>query len=432
MNERLFHYIENSPTAYHACAHTAEMLRKAGYKELFETDSWKVKSGRGYFVRRNGSSLISFRIPNTEATGFMIAASHGDSPCLKIKENPEIADKYYVRLSTETYGGMIYSSWFDRPLAIAGRITVKTENGIEVRLVDSKAPVAIIPNVAIHMNRQVNSGFNYNASVDLLPLFGGEKESFKRILVGFAQGSADSAPIAEDDILTTDLFVYNPQRGYEWGNYVSAPRLDDLQCAFGSLTAYMESAECLVVSSSIPVYALFDNEEVGSQTKQGAASTFLSDVVSRVAKALGKDVESLVANSFMVSCDNAHACHPNHPEYSDKNHTVHMNDGIVIKYNANQRYTTDAVSAALFKLICDEAKAPVQYYANRADMPGGSTLGNIANTQVSLNTIDIGLAQLAMHSSFETAGKEDTKHLVRALSVFYTKALKATASGYEI
>lgn len=432
MNERLFDYIENSPTAYHACAHTAEMLRKAGYKELFEADAWRVKSGRGYFVRRNGSSLISFRIPNTEATGFMIAASHGDSPCLKIKENPEIADKYYVRLSTETYGGMIYSSWFDRPLAIAGRITVKTENGIEVRLVDSKAPVAIIPNVAIHMNRQVNSGFNYNASVDLLPLFGGQKENFKKILIGFVQDSTDSAPIAEDDILTTDLFVYNPHRGYEWGNYVSAPRLDDLQCAFGSLTAYMESADSLVVSSSIPVYALFDNEEVGSQTKQGAASTFLSDVVSRVAKALGKDAETLVANSFMVSCDNAHACHPNHPEYSDKNHTVHMNDGIVIKYNANQRYTTDAVSAALFKLICDEAKAPVQYYANRADMPGGSTLGNIANTQVSLNTIDIGLAQLAMHSSFETAGRDDTKYLVRALSVFYTKALKATASGYEI
>ena len=432
MNERLFDYIENTPTAYHACAHTAEMLRKAGYKELFEADAWRVKSGRGYFVRRNGSSLISFRIPNTEATGFMIAASHGDSPCLKIKENPEIADKYYVRLSTETYGGMIYSSWFDRPLAIAGRITVKTENGIEVRLVDSKAPVAIIPNVAIHMNRQVNSGFNYNASVDLLPLFGGQKENFKKILIGFVQDSTDSAPIAEDDILTTDLFVYNPQRGYEWGNYVSAPRLDDLQCAFGSLTAYMESADSLVVSSSIPVYALFDNEEVGSQTKQGAASTFLSDVVSRVAKALGKDAETLVANSFMVSCDNAHACHPNHPEYSDKNHTVHMNDGIVIKYNANQRYTTDAVSAALFKLICDEAKAPVQYYANRADMPGGSTLGNIANTQVSLNTIDIGLAQLAMHSSFETAGRDDTKYLVRALSVFYTKALKATASGYEI
>ncbi len=424
MNKKLFDYIAASPTAYHACAHTAEILKNAGYKELCEGDEWKIKSGRGYFVRRNGSSLIAFRIPAAEATGFMITASHGDSPCLKIKENPEIADKYYVKLSTETYGGMIYSSWLDRPLAVAGRVTIKTEKGIEIRLVDTKTPVALIPNVAIHMNRQVNSGMNYNAAVDMLPLYGGEKDSFRGYI-------ATLAGVSAEELITTDLFVYNPQKGYEWGDYVSAPRLDDLQCAFSALSAFVESADAFVVNSAIPVYALFDNEEVGSQTKQGAASTFLFDVLYRVAATLGKDYSRLIAASFMVSCDNAHGVHPNHPEYSDKNHSVYLNGGIVIKYNANQRYTSDAVSVALFKLICDEAKAPVQYYANRADMPGGSTLGNIANTQVSLNTIDIGLAQLAMHSSFETAGKDDTKHLVRALSVFYTKAIKTTENGYE-
>jgi aspartyl aminopeptidase len=275
------------------------------------------------------------------------------------------------------------------------------------------------------MNRQVNSGMNYNAAVDMLPLYGGEKDSFKSRM-------ASLAGVTADELVTTDLFLYNPQKGYEWGNYISAPRLDDLQCAFASLTAFVESADSLVVNSAIPVFALFDNEEVGSQTKQGAASTFLFDVLSRAAAALGKDYSRLVANSLMVSCDNAHACHPNHPEYSDKNHTVYMNNGIVIKYNANQRYTSDAVSVALFKLICDEAKSPVQYYANRADMAGGSTLGNISNTQVSLNTVDIGLAQLAMHSSFETAGNKDTKYLVRALLKFYSKALKATDVGYEI
>ena len=424
MNKKLFDYIACSPTAYHAAAPTAEILKEAGYKELFENESWKLKSGRGYFVRRNGSSLIAFRVPNTEATGFMITASHSDSPCFKIKENPEIADKYYVKLSTEGYGGMIYSSWMDRPLAVAGRVTVKSEKGIEIKLVDFKEPVAIIPNVAIHMNRQVNSGYSFNAAVDMLPLFGGEKDGFKSALAKLAGASVD-------DIVTTDLFLYNPQKGYEWGNYVSAPRLDDLQCAFGALTAFVESADSLVENSAIPVYALFDNEEVGSQTKQGAASTFLFDVTARVAAALGNQHPCLVANSFMVSCDNAHACHPNHPEFSDKNHTVYMNEGIVIKYNANQKYTTNAVSAALFKLICAEAKSPVQYYANRADMAGGSTLGNISNTQVSLNTVDIGLAQLAMHSSFETAGKKDTKYLVRALSKFYSKALKKTENGYE-
>jgi aspartyl aminopeptidase len=195
------------------------------------------------------------------------------------------------------------------------------------------------------------------------------------------------------------------------------------------LTAFLQSK----TGESVPVFALFDNEEVGSQTKQGAASTLLFDVLERISKALGDgEYRALVANSFMVSCDNAHACHPNHPEYSDKNHTVHMNEGIVIKYNANQRYTSDAVSAAIFKLVCDEAKTPVQYYANRADMPGGSTLGNIANTQVSLNTVDIGLPQLAMHSSFETAGAKDTEYLVNALTAFYSKTLKSKGNGYEI
>ena len=424
MNKRLFDYIASSPTAYHATSHTAEILKNAGYKELFEGDEWKIKSGRGYFVRRNGSSLIAFRTPSADATGFMITAAHSDSPCFKIKENPEFADKYYVKLSTEGYGGMIYSSWIDRPLAIAGRLCVKTEKGIEVKLVDTREPIALIPNVAIHMNRQVNSGMNYNVAVDLVPLYGGEKDSFKSYI-------ASLAGVSESDIVSADLFLYNPQKGYEWGSYISAPRLDDLQCAFAALTAFVESADSLTVNSSVPVYTLFDNEEVGSQTKQGAASTFLYDVLSRVAQALGKPFSPMVANSFMVSCDNAHACHPNHPEYSDKNHTVYMNEGIVIKYNANQKYTSDAVSVALFKLVCDEAKSPVQYYANRADMAGGSTLGNIANTQVSLNTVDIGLPQLAMHSIFETAGKKDTKYLVRALSKFYSKALTATPDGYE-
>ena len=427
MNEKLFAYIEASPTAYHAVSCAADSLKEKGYEELFEGAKWSLSKGHGYFVRRNGSSLIAFRVPEGGFGGFMIAAAHGDSPCLKIKECAEMADKYFVRLSTETYGGMIYSSWLDRPLAVAGRVCVKSEKGIAVRLVDSKEPMALIPNVAIHMNRQVNSGMNYNASVDLIPLYGGEgeKDSFKGRI-------ATLAGVAAEDIVTTDLFLYNPQKGYEWASFISAPRLDDLQCAFSALEAFTSVA--VAEGKGLPVYALFDNEEVGSQTKQGAASTFLYDVLKRVIKAFGGDEDTYletVANSFMVSCDNAHSIHPNHPEFSDKNHTVHMNGGVVIKYNANQKYTSDAVSVALFKTVCDEAGVPVQYYANRADMPGGSTLGNIANTQVSLNTVDIGLAQLAMHSSFETAGKDDTAYMVKALTAFYSKGITATAEGYE-
>ena len=423
MNAKLFDYIAASPTAYHACAHTAEILSEDGCIELFENEKWTLEVGKSYFVRRNGSSVIAFKVPNKDFNGFMIAASHADSPCLKIKENPEIADKHYVRLSVEAYGGTIYSTWLDRPLSVAGRVTVKTEKGIEIRLVDTKDPIALIPNVAIHMNRTANSGMNYNAAVDLVPLYDGgdKKDTFKGLI-------AKAAKVSVEDIVTTDLFLYNPQKGYEWGDFISAPRLDDLQCAFGSLEAFLGAKE----GSGISVYALFDNEEVGSQTKQGAASTFLYDVLSRVAGALGTDYRNLVANSFMVSCDNAHASHPNHPEFSDRNHTVWMNEGVVIKYNANQKYTSDAVSAAIFKLIADKADVPTQYYANRADMGGGSTLGNIANTQVSLNTVDIGLPQLAMHSSFETAGIRDTEYLVRVLTEFYSSTLKATATGYEL
>ena len=426
MNNELFDYIAASPTAYHACERTGDMLAKAGYTELCEADAWKLEKGKGYFVKRNGSALIAFRVPEKTYSGFMMTASHCDSPCLKIKENPEIEDKHYVKLSTETYGGMIYSSWFDRPLAIAGRVTVKTKKGIEIKLVDTKEPVALIPNVAIHMNRTVNSGMSYNAAVDLLPLCSdaGAKKSLKSRV-------AELAGVKEEDIVTTDLFVYNCQKGYEWGGLISAPRLDDLQCAFSALKAFIGSKE----KGALPVFALFDNEEVGSQTKQGAASTFLFDILERIVLSLGKnaaDMKKYIASSFLVSCDNAHSCHPNHPEYSDKNHTVYMNEGIVIKYNANQKYTTDAVSAALFKLVCEDAGVPTQYYANRADMPGGSTLGNISNTQVSLNTVDIGLAQLAMHSSFETAGAKDTEYMVKALTAFYCKAIKASAKGYEI
>ncbi len=423
MNTALFNYIQSSPTAYHAAASAAEILEKAGYTELYESEKWALKAGTGYFVRRNGSSLLAFRVPSKGFSGMMITASHGDSPCLKIKENPEMPDSHYVRLSTESYGGMIYSTWLDRPLAIAGRVTLQGEQGIEIKLVDSKAPVAIIPNVAIHMNRSVNSGMNYNAAVDLIPLYGSEaaKGSFKDYIASLCGAKAE-------DMITTDLFVYNPQAGYEWSDFISAPRLDDLQCAYSCLTAFLNAK----ADKALPVYALFDNEEVGSRTKQGAASTFLRETVERIADAYKKDVKALVANSFMLSCDNAHACHPNHPEYADKNHTVYMNAGIVIKYNANQSYTSDAVSAALFKLICKEAEVPTQYYANRADMGGGSTLGNIANTQVSLNTVDIGLAQLAMHSSFETAGKADTAYMVKAVTRFYEKALVATPMGYEL
>ena len=426
MNEKLLEYIKKSPTPFHACGQTAQKLAAAGYTELFEGQKWNIEKGCGYFVRRNGSSLIAFRAPKESLVGFMISASHDDSPCLKIKENASLSDSRYTRLSTEIYGGPIYSTWLDRPLGIAGRVCVAGEKGLEQRLVDSVTPCAIIPNVAIHMNRQINSGYNFNAAVDMIPLYDGKnsEKSFEDMVAELANAQAE-------DVISSELYVYNCQDGAIWGSFVSSPRLDDLQCAYATLEGFLAAKE----SASTPVYALFDNEEVGSSTKQGAASTFLCDTLERLALAVGADAEEYkcaLANSLMLSCDNAHAVHPNHPEYADKNHTVRMNGGIVVKYNASQKYTSDAVSAGLVKLICKRAGVPYQTYANRADMPGGSTLGNISNTQVSINTVDIGLAQLAMHSSYETAGGEDTAYMVRAVTQFYSSALKMTDNGYEL
>lgn len=417
MNQALFSYIAACPTAFQAAAHTAALLEAEGYRLLRETEEWTLEPGGRYYVMRNGSSLIAFRLPKGRPVGFMMTAAHGDSPTFKIKENAELTGENETRLSVEGYGGMLCASWMDRPLSVAGRAMVRTEDGVAMRLIDLHDDLALIPNVAIHMNRDANNGAKYNFAVDMQPLYGG-KDGFRRRI-------AEAAGVAEEDLLTHDLFLYNPQPGVEWGGYISAPRLDDLQCAFAALQGFLTAGE----SQSAAVYCLFDNEEVGSQTKQGAASTFLRETLERICDALGLTLRTMAAGSSLLSCDNAHAMHPNHPEYADKNHAVRMNGGVVIKYNASQRYATDAVSAALFQTVCEAAGVPFQRYANRPDMAGGSTLGSIANTQVSLNMADIGLAQLAMHSAFETAGAEDTAHMVQALKTFFGMTLRSGGDG---
>ncbi len=435
INQQLFGYIAACPTAFHTVEHTADMLEDAGYTRLSEAEPWTLRPGDGYYVTRNGSSLIAFRVPEEDFPCFMIAAAHGDAPTFKIKENAGITDKNYVRLSTEKYGGMLCATWLDRPLGIAGRAVVRTPNGLETRTVDlghdqdgNAVPNAIIPSVAIHMNRAANENASYNPAVDMVPLAGTAADAGDlRERVALA---ADADP---EDLLTCDLYLYNPQPGVEWDGLIAAPRLDDLQCAFSCVTAFIRSGEGDDRDGrAMPVLCLFDNEEVGSQTRQGAASTFLSDVLERAAAARGLTREEYLmrlASSFMLSCDNGHAVHPNHPEFADKNHGVTLGGGVVIKNNASQRYTSDAVTAGLFRLICDEADVPVQVYTNRADMPGGSTLGNISGTQVSVPTVDIGLAQLAMHASYETAGAADTAYMVQALTAFFRRSLTMSGDG---
>lgn len=428
MNEKLLKFIEISPTAYHAVENVKSELKENGFYELCEGKTWDIAKGKCYFVSRNNSSLIAFKVPESDFSGFMIGASHSDSPAFKIKENPDVKDKFYARLSVEKYGGMIDSTWLDRPLSVAGRVLLKDDNGVCTRLVDFKNPMALIPNVAIHLNRKANEGVSLNAAVDLMPVLNTSKDD----TVDFLSRVAEELDVNKEDILSTDLYLYNCEKGYEWGDFVSSPRLDDLQCVFASLKAF-ENAE---TSVSMPVIAIFDNEEVGSSTKQGADSTFMSFVLKKLSFALGLDEAHFadkVANSMMLSCDNAHGVHPNHSEMTDSNHQCILNGGVVIKYNANQSYCTDGMSAAILKRICEKSSVPSQAYTNRADIRGGSTLGNIANTQLSMLSADIGLAQFAMHSSFETAGSKDTEYMVRLLESFFSSSICLKADGeYEI
>lgn len=417
----LFDFIEKSPTAYHAVSTIEQELIKHGFTKLDEKDSWNLSSSNKYFATRNDSSIIAFVAPDNKQHGFHIIASHSDSPTFRIKENPEITvEGHYVKLNTEKYGGMIMSSWFDRPLSIAGRLIVKDDDKLKSVLINIDRDLCMIPNLAIHMNRECNDGYKYNAAKDTLPIITTNPEAGKLIDI-----VAKEADIKSTDILGSDLFLYNRQKGCTWGidnEFISIGRLDDLQCAYGSLMGFFLTVDNTSDLEHIPVYCVFDNEEVGSGTKQGADSTFLYDILTRINESSGgsqSDYLRHIAASFMISADNAHALHPNYADKSDSSNKVFLNEGIVLKYSANQKYTTDGAGAAYFKLICSNAGINYQTFFNRSDMLGGSTLGNISTSHVSIPSVDIGLPQLAMHSSYETAGAKDTADLVKLAAAFY-------------
>lgn len=419
ISKELIHFIDSSPSCFHAVKFMKDLLLQEHFIQLRENTKWHIQRGGRYFVVRNGSAIIAFTVPQQDFTGMRIMASHSDSPSFKIKENPELeAENHYIRLNVEGYGGMLCAPWFDRPLSIAGRVIIKNnETGnLESRLVDVDRDLVMIPSLAIHLNREANKGYSYNIQKDMLPLYGdiSAKGTFLRTI-------ADAAGIKEEDILGHDLFLYNRQKGSVWGasgEYISCPRLDDLQCAFASLKGFLTAPK----QSFMTVHCVLDNEETGSATKQGAASTFLYDTLTRAYRSLHMTEEDYLihlADSFMISADNAHAVHPNYTDKADPSNRPFLNGGIVIKFNAGQKYCTDGISAAMFRDICQKAQVPVQTFTNRSDMAGGSTLGNISNTRVALNTVDIGLPQLAMHSPYETAGTNDTEYLIKSAEKFF-------------
>lgn len=415
-------FLDASHSVYHAQNAIVEQLNQAGYSPLEEQNVWTLTPGGKYYVTRGGTAVIAFRIPQGNPTGFVMSASHCDRPCFKLKENYELSGTY-LRAAVERYGGMILSTWLDRPLSLAGRVAVDTGDGIETRLVDIDRDLLLIPNVAIHMNRQVNDGYKWNPAVDTIPLAGG-KDAAGRLEALLEQEAGGK-------ILGHDLYLYLRQKASIWGvgeEYLSAPALDDLECVWGCAQGFLNAGE----SRAIPVLCVFDSEEVGSGSVQGAGSTLLTDALTRICQSLGQSLQQLLAQSFLVSADNAHAIHPNHPELADPSNAPVLGGGIVLKHNANLSYCTDGVAAAIFRKVCATAGVPVQSYYNRADLPGGSTLGRISLAHVSVPTVDIGLAQLAMHSSYETAAVADALYLEQAMTAYYGSALEKQGDGYRL
>ena len=411
----LMDFLDSSVTMFHAINECEKVLQRSGFTYLPENEKWNINKGK-YYTKRNSSSLIAFDIAEGDYH-FQISAAHSDSPTFKLKDRPVIEANGYLKLNVEGYGGMINATWLDKPLTLAGRVMVNTDKGIETRLLHIDRDLLIIPNVPIHFNREINKGFAFNNQVDMLPILsaGNLKEA------DFDNMIAKELGIEPEAILAKDLYLVNRQKAAIIGfdnELISSGRLDDLECVYTSLRGFVEAEN----KNHINVFAVFDNEEVGSVTKQGAMSTFLASTLDRVNTALGKSKEEYyraIAKSILISCDNAHAVHPNHPELFDVKNRPVLNQGIAIKESANQKYTTDAFSRAILKKILEKKNIPYQTFANRSDIAGGSTLGNLSNTVVSMNAVDIGLPQLAMHSAYETAGAKDVVYAFETLKAFF-------------
>ena len=422
-DKKLLDFIQNSPSVYHMIAGQKQRLLAAGYTQLLESEAWELRPGEKYFLTRNGSAIAAFRVPEGPFRGFMIMASHSDSPALKVKEHPEITvEGTYRKLNVELYGGALLAPWFDRPLSVAGRLFLRTAEGVRPCLVDAGRDLVLIPSLAIHMNREVNAGYEYRVQRDLLPLYGGAEARDLTALLAREAG-ADPA-----DVLDHDLFVYDRQAPSIWGaerEFLSSPRLDDTQCAFASLTGFLESEG----GESLPVHVVFDNEEIGSSTRQGADSTLLADTLRRITAGLGLDERTYLeklSQSFLLSADNAHAMHPNYPDKCDPVNRPRLGGGVVLKYSGSQKYTTDGASGAIARVLAEKAGIRLQTFANHSDIPGGTTLGNISVRHVAVRSADVGIAQLAMHAPYETCGCGDTADLTALARTLFASSLCET------
>ncbi len=424
--QELIQFINESPTNYHAIQNIKRELTEQGFKQLFSGEAWHIERGGRYFVTKNHSSLFAF-VPgkgDVAENGFKLICAHSDSPTFRIKPAAEMTvEGKYLKLNTEVYGGPILYTWFDRPLSMAGRVLLKSDNPLKpaVRFVNFKRPLLVIPHIAIHFNRTINEQGNpLSRQKDMLPVLGMINEHFEKdnFLLKLIAGEMQIEP---ELILDFDLTLYDYEKGCFTGlqdEFISCGKLDDLAMVHAGMKALLASQDC----DGTKVLAVFDNEEVGSGTKQGAGSPMLRTIIERIVAGLGGSTEDLhraIHHSFMISADMAHALHPNYPEKHDPtNHPV-MNGGPVIKLNANQKYVTDGDSAAVFATVCRMAGVPYQTFVNHSDMAGGSTLGNILLSQMELRGVDIGNPMWGMHSVRETAGTQDHDYVIKAFTTFY-------------
>ncbi|MFL0268605.1 M18 family aminopeptidase [Candidatus Clostridium radicumherbarum] len=423
--EELIDFIYESPSAFHAALSVKNTLLEKGFAELKEEEAWKLSKGGKYFTTKNDSAIIAFVVGkgNIEDNGFKLIGAHTDSPSFRIKPRPEIvSENNYVKLNTEIYGGPILSTWFDRPLSIAGRVILKGKNVLnpETRLININRPILIIPNLAIHINRNVNKGYEINGQKDTLPIIAMVNDEFEKnnYLISVI---ANELKVDMKDILDFDLFLYEFEKGKIIGlnnEFISSSRLDDLAMIHAGIKA-ITNAEA---SEATNVMIAFDNEEVGSHTKQGADSEVLSNILERIVFSLGgsrEDFFRAIARSFMISADLAHALHPNSEEKADPVNRPLINKGPVIKLAANQSYTTDSNTAAVYEQICLNVGVPVQRFVNRSDSPGGSTIGPISSTHLAIRSVDMGTPILAMHSVRELGGVMDHSYVVKSFEEFY-------------
>lgn len=423
--QELIDFIDDSPSQFHVVESIKKMLVNNNFQELDIRERWALKKGKSYFVTKNNSALIAFRVGNgkLEKDGFKIIGAHTDSPTFRIKPNPEmVSEGSYLKLNTEVYGGPILNTWMDRPLSIAGRISIKSDDPFypETKLVDIKKPVLVIPNLAIHMNSKINLGYELNRQKDMLPLLAMidknlEKDNYLLKIV------AESAGVNPEDILDFDLFLYDFSKGAITGandEFISCGKLDDLSMVHAGISALVNTK----TANSTNVMVCFDNEEVGSSTKQGADSPMLRTVLERISFSLGLDLEDFfrsIYSSFIISADNSHAVHPNIPEKSDPVNKPLINKGPAIKISASQSYTSDSDSSAVYEQICKEAGVPVQKFVNRSDEKGGSTIGPISASHLDMRSVDIGNPILSMHSVRELGGISDHYYVLKSFEGFY-------------